>query len=473
MVAGPLAAAAGAACWAAHAAAGVEASWPRKYKGRPMGPRLVYNLLLVLSAPFVWLRLRVRAWREPAYAARRGERCGRVPAGISQGVVWIHVVSAGEANGAVPVVRGLSERLPGQRFLVTTMTPAGSAAVLHHLGDIVEHCYAPYDFPWAVARFVARVRPRILVLMETELWPNLIRATRRAGAPVAVINARLSRHSARGYARVGCLTRQVLADIDSVMCQYQDTARRFKALGAPAERVAVTGSVKFDWAPPPDSADSVARLARVWAQGRPVWVAGSTHPGEEAVVLGAQAALVKSFPNLLLVLAPRHPTRTADIERLCAGAGLTAARWSDGAPGAVAPQVLLVDEMGRLAQLYGIADVAVLCGSFTPIGGHNPIEAALHGVPMLMGPHRFNWVEVERRFKARGCLGYVAADTLADAVAALLADPAERERQGRAARETALLNRGAGARLTARLAALIVGGQDAAPAPARLRGGAG
>ena len=423
-----------------------------------MWPRLAYNVLLAVAVPFVWLRLFVKARREPAYARRRGERFGRVPAGVGRGVVWLHAVSAGEVNGAAPLIRALHARLPGERFLVTTMTPAGSDAVRRLLGDIVQHCYAPYDFPWAVARFVARVEPRILVLMETELWPNLIRATRKTGAPVALINARLSERSARGYARVGRLTRQMLRNLNGVVCQYDDTARRFKALGAPAERVIVAGSVKFDLAPPPDLADQVAALRRTWAQGRLVWVAGSTHPGEDEIVLRAHAALLKEFPNLLLVLAPRHPARTKDIERLCTRRGLEAARLSNASPGGTPPPVLLVDVMGRLLPLYGMADVALLCGSFVPIGGHNPIEAALHGVPMLMGPHRFNWTEVERRFRAEGCLSYVAKDTLADAVAALLAHPAERERQGILARETVARNRGAQERLQAHLVALIAGG---------------
>lgn len=422
-----------------------------------MWPRLAYNVLLAVAAPFVWLRLFVKARREPAYARRRGERFGRVPAGVGRGVVWLHAVSAGEVNGAAPLIRALHARLPGECFLVTTMTPAGSDAVRRLLGDIVQHCYAPYDFPWAVARFVARVEPRILVLMETELWPNLIRATRQTGAPVALINARLSERSARGYARVGRLTRQMLQHLDRVVCQYDDTARRFKALGAPAERVMVAGSVKFDLAPPPDLADQVAALRRTWAQGRLVWVAGSTHPGEDEIVLRAHAALLQEFPNLLLVLAPRHPARTKDIERLCARRGLEAARLSNASPDGAPPPVLLVDVMGRLLPLYGMADVALLCGSFVPIGGHNPIEAALHGVPMLMGPHRFNWTEVERRFRAEGCLSHVTEDTLADAVAALLAHPAERERQGILARETVARNRGAQERLQAHLVALIAG----------------
>ena len=415
--------------------------------------RCGYNLLLALALPFVWLRLFVKARREPSYLARRGERFGRVPAEVGRNVIWFHTVSAGETIGAAPVIKALQRRLPGARLLVTTMTPAGSEAVRAHLGDGVDHCYAPYDFPWAVARFVRRVRPRALVLMETELWPNTIRAAHGSGAAVALINARLSERSARGYRRIGGLMRQTLAHVDRVVCQYADTSQRFAALGVAPERLHVTGSVKFDVNPPQDLGEQVAALRERWAGERPVWIAGSTHPGEEEAVLAAHAALLRQFPRLLLVLAPRHPSRATEVLRLCAAQGLRAARLSH--PEAAArTQVLLVDEMGRLPHLYGVADVALLGGSLVPVGGHNPIEAALHGMPMLMGPHRFNWAEVAKRFADAGCLGHVNRSTLAPAVAALLADPDERCRQGEQARQTVVRNRGALERVLTHLEAL-------------------
>ena len=417
--------------------------------------RCAYNVLLALALPFVWLRLLAKARREPAYLARRGERFGQVPMEVGRNVVWFHTVSAGETIGAAPVIRAMQQRLPGERFLVTTMTPAGSDAVKAHLGDSVDHCYAPYDFPWAVARFVKRVQPRALVLMETELWPNTIRAAYRQGAAVALINARLSERSARGYGRIGSLMRQTLGHLERVVCQYDDTSQRFAALGVPRERLHVSGSVKFDVNPPEDLGARAAALRERWAgQERLAWIAGSTHPGEEEAVLAAHAALLRQFPQLLLVLAPRHPSRADAVLRLCVARGMRASRLSQGEAEAARAQVLLVDEMGRLLYLYGVADVALLCGSLVPVGGHNPIEAALHGLPMLMGPHRFNWVEVAKRFAAAGCLGCVDKRTLAPAVAALLANPDERRRQGEQARRTVARNRGALERLLTHLEAL-------------------
>ena len=288
--------------------------------------RVVYDLLLLLALPIVWLRLFARARSEPAYAERRAERWGRVPDSVGRNVVWFHTVSAGEAIGAAPVIRALKARMPERRFLVTTTTPAGSEQVLARLGDLVDHCYAPYDYPRAVARFLRRVEPRALVLMETELWPNILRQTRRRGAPTCLVNARLSERSARGYARVSRLTRAMLQDVDHLFCQYPDTARRFAALGADEARLEVTGSIKFDLDIPPDLDAEVARLGREWTPGRPAWIAGSTHPGEEEVVLSSHAQLLRRFPDLLLVLVPRHPRRVEEVVALCGRAGLSSAR---------------------------------------------------------------------------------------------------------------------------------------------------
>ena len=282
-----------------------------------MFTRAIYNLLLVFALPFIWLRLFVKARRNPAYAKRRSERFGRVPSTVGRGVIWFHSVSAGESIAAAPIIRALAERLPHRRFLVTTMTPTGSAQIQRLLGDIVDHCYSSYDFPWAVARFVRRVEPLALVLMETELWPNLIRTVKSAGGSVSLVNARLSERSAVGYRRISALTGEMLADTDQIICQYDDTLKRFEALGADASRLSVTGSVKFDISVPDDLPTEVERLRSQWCLGRQTWIAGSTHMGEEKLVLDAHAELLMSFPELLLVIVPRHPERTNDVVDLC------------------------------------------------------------------------------------------------------------------------------------------------------------
>ena len=416
--------------------------------------RFVYDLLLLIALPLVWLRLFIRARSEPAYAERRGERWGHVPESVGRDVVWFHTVSAGEAIGAAPTIRALKARMPEKRFLVTTTTPAGSEQVLERLGDVVDHCYAPYDYPWAVARFLRRVGPRALVLMETELWPNILRGARKRGAPTSLVNARLSDRSARGYARISALTRGMLGDVDHLFCQYPETARRFEALGADKDRLEVTGSIKFDLDIPPDLESEVARLRREWTTDRPAWIAGSTHPGEEKVVLSAHAELLDRFPNLLLVLVPRHPRRVDDVTDLCARAELSSTRLSDG-PSGGKTQVLIVDVMGQLLFWYGVAQVAFLGGSLVPVGGHNPIEAAVHGTPMLMARHRFNFAEITEQFEQAGCLGSVDADSLTGAVADLLADPGQRRSQGQAARDVIDANRGASEKLLARLEEII------------------
>ena len=421
----------------------------------------LYNVLLWLALPFAWLRLFVRARREPAYAERRAERFGRVPPEVGRDVVWFHTVSAGETIAAAPVIRALKSRRPELRFLVTTMTPAGSAQVIERLGDIVDHCYAPYDFPWAVRRFVRRVRPRALFLMETELWPNLIGAAHTAGASVSLINARLSERSARGYRRVGPLTRRMLARLEQIICQYEDTARRFEALGVAPERLSVTGSVKFDLAVPDDLDAEVERLRRAWVGERRAWIAGSTHPGEDEIVLDAHRALTERFPGLLLILAPRHPTRAEDVAALARERGLrpTLLSTGPGDDGASTSDVLVADVMGRLVHLYGLADVAFLGGSLVPVGGHNPIEAAVHGIPMLMGPHRFNWTEITRRFEDSGCL-HPALDQreLTATAGDLLANATRLREEGRAAARTVVENRGATARLLERMESTLGGG---------------
>ena len=357
--------------------------------------RLLYNVALLLALPWVWGRLFVRARREPAYRERIAERFGHVPPGLSSGVIWFHTVSAGETNAAAPLIRAVAEHFSADTILVTTMTPTGSARVGSLLGESVQHCYAPYDYPWAVRRFLDRIRPKALVIMETELWPNLIAETSSRGAPVHLVNARLSARSYRGYRRVGAFTRRMLEHIDGILCQYEDTAERFRSLGAAS--VEVTGSVKFDAEMPPD-AFGVGDLGFGDA---PVWIAGSTHAGEETVVLDAQLELRRRFPKLRLILAPRHPARTPEVLRLVADRGLSVGLLSERARGV---EVVVGDVMGTLPHLYPLARIAFVGGSLDRTGGHNPIEAAVHGLPVLMGPARFDVEEICARFAAAGCL---------------------------------------------------------------------
>ena len=416
--------------------------------------RLLYAMLLVLALPWVWGRLFVRARREPAYRLRRAERFGHVPAGLSSGVIWFHTVSAGETNAAAPVIRAVQDRFPHHTFLVTTMTPTGSARVESLLGETVEHCYAPYDYPWAVARFLRDVRPRALVLMETELWPNLVEQTAASGAPVYLVNARLSERSYRGYRRIGSLARRMLGRIEGILCQYDDTAARLRSLGA--KSVEVTGSVKFDAEMPPDGFG----VGDLGFRDAPVWIAGSTHGGEEETVLDAHRQLRERFPGARLILVPRHPERAADVVRLVKDRGFSTGLLSERATGL---DVLVGDVMGTLAHLYPHASAAFVGGSLDGTGGHNPIEAAVHGLPVLMGPTRHDVEEICARFAAAGSFHPVAnAHDIASVVGGLFADPRRRAREGTAAKGVVDANRGARQAVVNRLCGWLGASDDIA-----------
>ena len=361
---------------------------------RSLAQRLAFALyqgVLVLLYPLVRLRLWWRGRQEPAYRERVQERFGVVPNEIPAGAVWMHSVSAGETNAIAPLVTQLQDAYPELPFLVTTMTPTGSAQVQNLLGDQVAHCYAPYDFPWAVNAFFAKVQPRLLVLMETELWPNLIHAAAKAQVPVVLINARLSERSARGYRRISALTRPMLGQLTQIACQEAEHEQRFRALGASTGSLSTLGSIKFDKALPPEQEAKVAALSQQWQLAqRWVWIAASTHPGEDEVVLEAHQQLLARVPSALLLLVPRHPVRAEAVVGLAQQANLRVAKQTQAdalSSDEVAQlQVLVADTMGQLQQLYGLADVAFIGGSLVPMGGHDPIEAALCRLPMVMGP---------------------------------------------------------------------------------------
>ncbi len=426
--------------------------------------RTLYAIGLCAAYPWARVRPYLRARREPEYAERTSERFGHVPAGIPADVLWFHSVSAGEAISAAPLISRLATQFPARQFLVTATTPAGSAQLCRLLADKydnVSHCYAPLDFPHAVRRFFARVRPRLLVLLETELWPNLLREAHAAGVPALLVNGRLSERSASGYQRIGPLTLEMLEHLTFIACQYPLHAERFMKLGARPDQVGALGSIKFDVELPADHAGRLAELEQhLGSADRRIWIAGSTHPGEEKTLLAAHRQLKARYPDLLLVLVPRHPPRAEAVAAMLRDDALTVVRYSAADEGAVA-DVLLVDVMGELAYLYGLADVAFLGGSLVSVGGHNPIEAAICGKPLLMGPETFNFPDVVAAFVDAGCLTLVR--TPADLVAAvtrLLDDPEAARREGAAARQVVLDNRGALARLENLLAAQIrsVGG---------------
>jgi len=418
--------------------------------------RILYLLAVYLTAPVISAVLLARGLRDRSYWRNFRERFGLGPPRPPHGV-WVHAVSVGEVQACAPLVTALSRRHPDLALTVTTFTPTGAARARALFGNLAEVRYVPYDLPGAVRRFLKRVDPALAVIFETELWPNLYRECGRRRVPLVLASARISERSLGRYRRLGALFRDALSQAAIVAAQGEADAARFRALGADAASTHVTGNLKFDFELPEDLAQRGRRLRRHYARGRPLWVAGSTHEGEEAAVLEAQRLVRGTHADALLVIAPRHPSRFAPVAQLLAEAGVTFTRRSDGAPApGEAPAVLLLDSLGELLEFYAAADVAFVGGSLVPVGGHNLLEPAALGVPILTGPHNFNGADVARLLIARGAAGIVHnPQELGARVSALLSDPKERERIGAQGRASVEGSRGALARLLALIEPLL------------------
>jgi len=419
--------------------------------------RTLYTLLFHLGLPLVFLRLLWRAWRAPAYSRRIGERFAFGLPPLRPGGIWVHAVSVGESIAAAPMIRELMARYPHLPITVTCMTPTGSERIQALFGDSVQHCYLPYDLPWAAARFLERARPKLAVVMETELWPNHIHQCARRGIPVALANARLSARSARGYARFARLTAPMLAKLSLIAVQTEAEAERFRRLGARDECVEVTGSIKFDLTIDPALLARASKLRQQWAaQERPLWIAASTHAGEDEIILAAHRQLLSNHPQALLILVPRHPERFASVYESAVRDGFVAVRRSTGEAVGADTQVLVGDTMGELLFLYALADIAFVGGSLVPNGGHNLLEPAALGKPVLSGPHLFNFLEISAQLRAAGALREVQdAAQLAQVVSELWGDPAGAQAMSDAGLGVLKANQGALARLLAGLGRLL------------------
>ncbi len=405
--------------------------------------RKLYTLLLYLLLPLVFARLWWRGRKLPAYRERWTERLGFVPDGGQRRVVWIHAVSVGETIAAAPLVRRLQALRPDLPLLVTTTTPTGSAQVRKLFGEHVQHSYFPYDLPGAVARFLRRTRPCLLLVMETELWPNTFHACRLRGIPVIIANARLSERSARGYRRFQALSEEALSDVTAIAAQSEADAERFRALGAGEERVRVLGNLKFDIKPSTEQVDAGRALRERIGPQRPVWIAGSTHAGEEALLLEAHGALRRTHPDLLLILVPRHPERFDAVAGLCLATGLPCARRSGSELPNATTAVYLGDTLGELTLLYAAADIAFVGGSFSATGGHNPLEPAALSIPVITGPSTFNFSNVYEQLLAAQAARRVAdVAELTALIEHWLDNPEELRTVGRNARAVVNANRG-------------------------------
>jgi len=359
-------------------------------------------------------------------------------------------------QAAVPLIEALLQRYSKRSLVVTTMTPTGSGRVQALFGERVFHIYLPYDLPGAVQRFLDRTRPAVGIIMETELWPNLFHQCAQRSIPLAIVNARLSPRSAGGYQRIAPLVRSTLADVRLIAAQGEGDAQRFHSLGARDEQLQVMGNLKFEQSLPADVTQRAAELRVQWGVDRPVWIAASTHEGEDELVLDAFAIVRQTLPDSLLILVPRHPERFDRVAALAGARDWHVSRHSAGQSASADTQVYLGDTLGDLPLFYAAADVAFVAGSLVPVGGHNMVEPAALGVPVLTGPHRFNFNDISEALLAAGAAKEVGdVEALAAALIHWLENEADRRQAGDAGRRLVADNRGALERLLGLLAPLL------------------
>lgn len=419
--------------------------------------RFFYNLLTyILLIPYAafWV---VRGIGNRMYFDRIGQRLGLGYPGLER-CIWIHAVSVGEVVAAVPLVRALARRYPDYPLLVTTVTPTGAARVAATFGDAVTHAYIPFEAPVIVNRFFAATNPHITLVLETEIWPNLYRGCGVRGIPLLLVSARISPRSVKSYRRLLPLFRETLSHGIIIAAQSEADADRFLSLGAAPERTRVTGNIKFDIELPVDLAQRGRQMRRELFGDRAVWIAASTHEGEESAVLDAHKELLDSRPDLILILVPRHPQRFEAVRELVEREGMAVVARTEGRACDDDTRVFLGDTMGELTLFYAASDVAFVAGSLVPIGGHNLLEPAALGLPLLSGPHVFNAQEIADMFVETGaCRITKDSEALAAAVADLLLDTESARRMGELGRQILERNRGALARLLGMIEPLLPG----------------
>lgn len=408
--------------------------------------RSVYTALLYVFAPIALAATALRGLRDPAYRDRLSERLGFtrvVPPAGSAPCLWIHAVSVGEVQAAAPLIRALLKKYPQHSLLITTATPTGAQRVRAMFGDSVRHAYLPYDLPGAVRRFLDRVRPSLAVVMEREIWPNLFAECQRRRIPILLASARISERSAVRHRKFATLFRDALSGNVTVAAQTSQDAERYSSIGA--QRVLVTGNVKFDIEAPQAAREAGETLRAAQFANRPVWVAGSTHDGEEQQILAAHRAVTAARSDALLVLVPRHPNRFDAVRAWLKSEQVEFASRSRNEAVTPSTSVLLVDTLGELMMFYAAADIAFVGGSLiATVGGHNLLEPAVLERPVLVGPHNFNAPDIAQLMIESGAAREVSSsEQLAAAVLELCANPAARADMGAKANAIVTANRGA------------------------------
>jgi 3-deoxy-D-manno-octulosonic-acid transferase len=411
--------------------------------------RLVYSILVAICIPFVLAKLLWRGLKAPEYRQRRLERLGFFAAPQQAQNIWVHAVSVGEVLAAEPIIRELLKRYPKQTITVTCMTPT-SSALLSKLfpNNEVFHVYAPYDFPLFVKAFLRRIRPRLVIIMETELWPNMIHYSRLQGCPVILANARLSERSANGYRKLLPAVGWLLQELTLVLCQFQNDADRFRSLGIADQKIKVTGSLKYDIVLAADLAEQSSFIRSELMENQLVWVAASTHEGEDEIVLAVHQRLKKIIPSLVLVLVPRHPERFQSAFVQSKALGFNTYRYSKCEHIKPDADVYVLDTMGKLMAFYTASDLVFIGGSFVEVGGHNPIEPGALGKPMFIGPHYFNFEVICKQFEQAGALEIVADQgALVESMSNMLLGKVDAAEVGNKALDVVTQGRGAVARV--------------------------
>ncbi|CZF82808.1 lipid IV(A) 3-deoxy-D-manno-octulosonic acid transferase [Grimontia marina] len=405
--------------------------------------RFLYTFLLLIAAPFLLFGLYRAKDGKPKVGKRWVEHFGRTPPLNGEKPIWIHAVSVGEVIAAKPVIQALQKRYPNEAILVTTTTATGAEIASKIEG--IEHRYMPIDFSIAVKGFIKCVDPKIMLIMETELWPNTLTTVKKAGIPVVVMNARLSEKSKRGYQRIKALFRILSDSINHILCQFDDDARRFVELGVSKDNVSVSGSVKFDLPDFDIHSPAVTELKSQLAQ-RPVWIAASTHPGEDEILLHAHKLVLESQPDALMILVPRHPERFSDVSTLVESHGFSLARRSLGQVVSPDIQVYLGDTMGEMMNLFAASDMSFMAGSLIgdKVGGHNLLEPASLSKPLVTGPSYFNFqVIAEQLIDVGACTVKENSAEIAAQIVSLLNNSEQREKAGKAALSVMEKNKGA------------------------------
>ncbi|MCC5870100.1 MAG: lipid IV(A) 3-deoxy-D-manno-octulosonic acid transferase [Gammaproteobacteria bacterium] len=410
--------------------------------------RLVYIVVSYLLTPALLGVILWRGRRNRGYWKNLPQRFGFGPTLDGKHSIWVHAVSVGEVQAAAPLVRALQAAYPDRRLVITTMTPTGAAHARMLFGDTVDRRFVPYDLPGSVKRFFNRIRPGLAVILETELWPNLYNECGRRGVPLVLASARISPRSINRYRLLVGLFRETLSHGIIIGAQSEADALRFRQVGAAPERTYVTGNIKFDFRLPSQVRRLGIEFRERHAALRPVWVAASTHAGEEEIALAAHERVLERFPDALLLLVPRHPERFDDVAELLTRQGFSHVRRSTGLRLTERDSVFLGDTLGELTSFYAAADVAFVAGSLVPIGGHNLLEPAALGLPVLTGPHTYNCEDIAEMFIAAGAARLVTdAQTLGDTVGELLADAQARREMGARGQRIVEDNRGALERL--------------------------